>query len=191
MRDGGRDMSRTAACTPRDGARPFRGTRGVPLLLAGFDGCAGGVVAAQTIEDKAQLCNACHGEDGIPQDKTIPVIWGQHQGYTYLQLRDYKRGARKNDHMSPIAETLERDDMMALADYFAKKPWPDLSSRPAPAPASGAGAAGQCRGRLHGLSSGGISGRRHAAAARRPDQGISGQLDDGFPHRRARQQSRE
>ena len=35
--------------------------------------------------------------------------------------------------MSPIAETLERDDMMALADYFSKKPWPNLQQPPAPA----------------------------------------------------------
>jgi glucose dehydrogenase len=56
---------------------------------------------AQTIEEKAQLCAACHGENGIPQEKTTPVIWGQYQGYLYLELRDYKSGARKNDIMSP------------------------------------------------------------------------------------------
>jgi cytochrome c553 len=89
---------------------------------------------AQTLEDKVLLCNACHGENGIPQDKAVPVIWGQHQGYTYLQLRDYKRGDRKNDQMSPIAEALERDEMMALAEYFANKPWPNLRQPSAPAP---------------------------------------------------------
>jgi cytochrome c553 len=87
---------------------------------------------AETVEEKAQLCAACHGENGIPQQKTMPVIWGQHQGYLYLQLRDYKSGARKNDIMSPLAQTLERDDMMALALYFSQKPWPDLQQPPAP-----------------------------------------------------------
>ena len=87
----------------------------------------------ETIEEKAQLCAACHGENGIPQQKTMPVIWGQYQGYLYLQLRDYKSGARKNDIMSPLAQTLERDDMMALARYFSQKPWPDLQQPPAPA----------------------------------------------------------
>jgi cytochrome c553 len=81
---------------------------------------------AEPIEDKVQLCNACHGENGVPDDKAVPVIWGQHQGYTYLQLRDYKHGDRKNDRMSPIAEVLERNEMMALAEYFANKPWPNL-----------------------------------------------------------------
>jgi cytochrome c553 len=88
---------------------------------------------AQTIEEKTQICGACHGENGIPQQKTMPVIWGQQQGYLYLQLRDYKSGARKNDIMSPLAQTLERDDMMALALYFSQKPWPDLQQLPAPA----------------------------------------------------------
>src|SRR5262245_56825718 len=70
---------------------------------------------AETIEEKAQLCAACHGENGIPQQKTTPVIWGQYQGYLVLDLRDYKSSARKNDIMTPLAQTLERDDLMALA----------------------------------------------------------------------------
>jgi cytochrome c553 len=81
---------------------------------------------AQAIEQKAQLCAACHGETGVPQQKTTPVIWGQQLGYLYVQLRDFKSGARKNDQMSPIAAPLERDDMMALAQYFSQKSWPDL-----------------------------------------------------------------
>ena len=92
---------------------------------------------AQTIEEKAQLCAACHGENGIPQDKATPVIWGQYQGYLYLDLRDYKSGARKNDIMSPLAQTLERDDMMALALYFSQKRWPDLQQPGAPPDVAG------------------------------------------------------
>jgi cytochrome c553 len=82
--------------------------------------------AAQTIDEKAQVCAGCHGEQGVPQDRTWPVIWGQQQGYLYLQLRDFKSGARKDDVMSPIAQTLERADMQALALYFSQKPWPNL-----------------------------------------------------------------
>lgn len=89
--------------------------------------------SAQTIAEKAQLCAACHGENGIPQLKTAPVIWGQSQGYLYLNLRDFKSGARKDDIMSPLAQTMERDDMMALALYFSQQRWPDLQQPPAPA----------------------------------------------------------
>src|SRR5579871_416704 len=36
---------------------------------------------AQSITEKAQACVACHGDNGVPADKSWPVIWGQHQGY--------------------------------------------------------------------------------------------------------------
>ena len=87
---------------------------------------------ADGIEDKVQVCTACHGEAGKPTDKTIPVIWGQQAGYIYIQLRDFKRGDRKSDIMQPIAQAFERDDMLAIADYFSKKPWPDLGQPRAP-----------------------------------------------------------
>jgi cytochrome c553 len=87
---------------------------------------------AQTLDEKAALCAACHGENGKPQEKTTPIIWGQKQGYLYIQLRDFKRGDRKNPIMQPIAETMERDEMLAIAEYFSKKPWPDLGQPRAP-----------------------------------------------------------
>jgi len=61
------------------------------------------------------------------------VIWGQHQGYLYLQLRDFKSGARKSDVMGPIAQGMERDDMLAIALYFSQKKWSDLRQSRAPA----------------------------------------------------------
>ena len=87
---------------------------------------------AQGIEEKTQICAGCHGADGKPIDKTIPTIWGQQQGYIYIQLRDFKRGDRKSDIMQPIASAFERDEMLAIADYFSKKPWPDLGQPRAP-----------------------------------------------------------
>ena len=81
---------------------------------------------ADTLEEKAAMCGGCHGENGVPQEKTTPVIWGQYQGYLYLNLRDYKRGDRKDDQMTPVVDLLEREDMLALADYFSKKKWPAL-----------------------------------------------------------------
>src|ERR1017187_6740398 len=81
---------------------------------------------AQSIEEKTQVCAGCHGADGKPVDKTIPIIWGQQAGYIYIELRDFKRGDRKSDIMQPIASSLERQDMLDIAEYFSKKPWPDL-----------------------------------------------------------------
>ena len=92
-----------------------------------------GAALAEPVEERAQPCAACHGENSIPQQKTVPVIWGQGQGYLYLQLRDYKSGARKNDIMTPLVQTMDRNEMLALALYFSQKRWPDLQQ---PQPAS-------------------------------------------------------
>ncbi len=107
------------------------------LILAGLAAMMVGRASAQDatgdVAQKSQLCAACHGENGVPIDTNTPAVWGQQEGYLYLQLRDFKSGARKNVIMSPVAQTLSRDDLMALAAYFSQKPWPNLG-QPAPPP---------------------------------------------------------
>ena len=92
----------------------------VAALLAGAT-----AASADTIEQKAELCGACHGANGLPQDPSTPIIWGQQAGYLYLEFRDFQKGARKNDLMTPIAQSLPKEDALALAEYFAAKPWPN------------------------------------------------------------------
>ena len=106
-----------------------RGTA-LPLALLLMSSSA---FAADAIEEKAKVCTACHGEAGIPQLKTTPVIWGQNAGYLFFQLRDFKSGARKNDLMSPIAATLVQEDLLPLAEYFSKLKWANLQQPPAAA----------------------------------------------------------
>jgi cytochrome c553 len=86
----------------------------------------GSTYADDPIEAKAKVCTACHGENGVPQLKTTPVIWGQNAGYLFYQLRDFKSGSRKNDLMSPIAASLDQKDLLPLAEYFSKLKWPNL-----------------------------------------------------------------
>jgi cytochrome c553 len=86
--------------------------------------CVATAAWADSVEDKASVCSACHGEKGLPDDKAIPIIWGQNEGYIYLQLRDFQKGARKDDRMTPIAQSLSKEDAQAIAAYFAGKPWP-------------------------------------------------------------------
>jgi cytochrome c553 len=110
----------------------------------------GSASAADDIAEKAKLCATCHGEQGIPINKQTPVIWGQDEGYLYLQLRDFKSGARKNALMGPVAATLEKNDMLALAAYFKQQKWPNLQQPSAPdavaAKAETAAASIGCRG---------------------------------------------
>ena len=90
--------------------------------------------AADEIEAKAQLCAACHGQNGVPTDpKTIPPIWGQQQSYIMKQLRDFRSGERKSDAMAPIAKGLAEHDLRKLAAYFAAKTWPARQSATPPA----------------------------------------------------------
>src|SRR6202166_3220258 len=107
------------------------GLFGVVALAAPLNLCTT-PLHAQSIAEKTQICAGCHGADGKPVDKTIPTIWGQQAGYIYIELRDFKRGDRKSDMMQWIASSLERQDMLDIADYFSKKPWPDLGQPSAP-----------------------------------------------------------
>jgi cytochrome c553 len=84
---------------------------------------------ADSIADTAGICAACHGAAGEPGDPAIPIIWGQNEGYLYLQLRDIKRGSRTVEVMAPSLERLEKPDLQALAAYFAAKPWPNLAQQ--------------------------------------------------------------
>ena len=83
---------------------------------------------AETIEEKASLCGACHGLKGVPEDPTTPIIWGQNAGYLYLQFRDFQKGVRKDDRMTPIAQGLVEADALALAEYFSARSWPNTGA---------------------------------------------------------------
>ncbi len=95
---------------------------------------------AKDVAALAQTCEACHGANGIPLSPEIPNIWGQNEGYIYLELRDMKSGDRKNELMSSVVADLSKEDMAALAAYYAAKPWPDLKQANASAADNSIGA---------------------------------------------------
>jgi cytochrome c553 len=84
-----------------------------------------------SIDERADICAACHGLNGLPEDMRIPIIWGQNAGYLYLQLRDLQKGERKNQLMSVIAHDVVKEDALEFAEYFAAKPWPQNNAPPA------------------------------------------------------------
>jgi len=74
---------------------------------------------------KASACVPCHGVAGNSTAGLVPILAGQTARYTYLELKDYKEGRRRDPIMSPIAAGLSREDMLDLAEYFAaQKPAP-------------------------------------------------------------------
>jgi cytochrome c553 len=68
---------------------------------------------------KAQVCAACHGADGNPQQPRYPILAGQTARYLYLQTRDFKEGRRTEPQMTPFLTDLSREDMLDLASFFA------------------------------------------------------------------------
>ena len=81
---------------------------------------------AQDVVAKAMLCDACHGENGIPSDPTMPVIWGQHQSYLVRQIGQFKLGNRTNEPMLALVRDMPDAEITALAEHYAQKPWPKL-----------------------------------------------------------------
>lgn len=69
--------------------------------------------------EKAQPCFACHGPDGNSQNPAYPILAGQTWRYVYIELKDFQEGRRSDPQMSPMAQNLSRDDMIALGNFFA------------------------------------------------------------------------
>lgn len=105
----------------------------IASMVAGLFTFVPNAAIADSVNDMAQVCSGCHGENGVPIDKSIPVIWGQRREYILKQLLDFKTGHRKNETMAGIVESLTKADMEALATYFSEQKWPKLEQPPAPA----------------------------------------------------------
>jgi cytochrome c553 len=85
-----------------------------PLVMAGGDAAAG--------KEKAQLCFACHGEDGNGTNPIYPVIRGQYADYLVFTMQAYKDGRRQNEVMAPMMQPLSEQDMKDIAAYYAGLP---------------------------------------------------------------------
>ena len=72
-------------------------------------------------KDKSQLCQGCHGEEGISVEPLIPKLAGQYGKYISKQLRNYQSGTRTHQIMSAMAATITDDDLADIAAYFASR----------------------------------------------------------------------
>ncbi|MCA6111453.1 c-type cytochrome [Bradyrhizobium cenepequi] len=88
-------------------------------------------------KEKAAMCVACHGENGISQIENIPSLAGQPDQFIQWQLVFFRAGTRKNEQMQPIVEQLNNEDIRNLGAYFSsltppkgqKDDDPDLSEK--------------------------------------------------------------
>jgi cytochrome c553 len=92
-------------------------------VAAYFASIGGETVAAGGSEnasfDKAQVCTACHGANGISVNAMWPTLAGQHEDYLLQALNGYRDGSRVDPVMSAQAALIAAEDVALLAKYFA------------------------------------------------------------------------
>jgi len=84
------------------------------LLAAALSGAA-----AAAPPDKAKLCAACHGVDGMSVQPDAPNLAGQPEIYLRDQLRAYRSGKRTHEVMAVIAKPLTDAEVAELAAYYS------------------------------------------------------------------------
>lgn len=82
----------------------------------------------QAGKDKAAVCAACHGENGVSPVPMFPNLAGQSAEYTYWRLLTFKRAGRPDSPMTPLVATLDDTAMRDLAAYYAGLAMPDTTS---------------------------------------------------------------
>ena len=78
------------------------------------------------VREALQTCTACHGDGGASKIPETPILAGQQYYYLYLQLKDFKSGARASNIMGPLVQPLQPDQMKLLAQFFSKQKWPAI-----------------------------------------------------------------
>ena len=79
---------------------------------------------AETVEQRAAVCFACHGEHGQSQTENTPSLGGQQAPYALIQLFMFREKLRAFELMNEMAKGLTDDDLRVFSDYFAKMPKP-------------------------------------------------------------------
>ena len=90
------------------------------LALAATTSLAADVEAGR--KKAAEACKACHGEDGTkPITPDTPILAGQYADYLEHALRAYRKGARQNPMMTPMAQPLTDEEIRNLAAFFSQQ----------------------------------------------------------------------
>jgi cytochrome c553 len=88
-------------------------------------------VNAETIEQRAATCFACHGEHGTSATENTPSLGGQRAPYTLIQLFMFREKLRSFDPMNEMTKSFTDDDLRVFSDFIATLPKPQA---PADAP---------------------------------------------------------
>jgi cytochrome c553 len=86
--------------------------------------------AAETIEQRAATCFACHGEHGQSAMENTPSLGGQQAPYALIQLFMFREKLRTFEPMNEIAKPFTDDDLRNFSDFIAKLPKPQPPAEP-------------------------------------------------------------
>ena len=81
-------------------------------------------VRAETIEERAVACFACHGEHGQSQTDNTPSLGGQQAPYALIQLFMFREKLRTFEPMNEVAKPLSDGDLRDFSDFIARLPKP-------------------------------------------------------------------
>ena len=70
-------------------------------------------------KEKAVICAGCHGADGHAVNPEWPNLAGQNIKYIENQLIAFQNGNRKNNLMTPMAQSLDAEGVANVAAYFS------------------------------------------------------------------------
>jgi cytochrome c553 len=79
---------------------------------------------AETIQERAAPCLACHGEHGQSQTENTPSLGGQNAPYALIQLFMFREKLRAFELMNEMAKPLTDDDLRTFSDFIATLPKP-------------------------------------------------------------------
>ena len=79
---------------------------------------------AETIEQRAAACFACHGEKGQSETENTPSLGGQQAPYALIQLFMFREKLRTFEPMNNTAKGFTDDDLQKFSDFISKLPKP-------------------------------------------------------------------
>lgn len=92
------------------------------LFLVAVSVVSAPVLAGDPVAGKAtadQICQTCHGLDGVGIMPMVANLTGQQELYLIAQLEAYKSGKRQHEQMSIISSMLSAEDIENVAAWYS------------------------------------------------------------------------
>src|SRR6202167_1805808 len=79
---------------------------------------------AETIQERAAPCLACHGEKGRSETENIPSLGGQQAPHALIQLFMFREKLPGSEPMNEMTKAFTDDDLRTFSDFIATLPKP-------------------------------------------------------------------